>query len=668
MKTNPRIVFFCLGAAFMALSFDAPWLLAADEPLPELELDLSTPGARVSPTFYGLMTEEINHAYDGGLYAELIQNRSFKDDTNRPVHWSLVASGAGNSIVLDATQPVNDALTTSLKLEARDVSKGRVGIANEGYWGIPVTPNTTYRASFFARMDAGSAGPLTLSLESADGTTVYATAQVPGISGQWERYSASLTTRKIKAASGARLVLSTMNAGSYWFNLVSLFPPAWKDRPNGNRVDLMRDLVGLKPKFLRFPGGNYLEGETVATHFPWKETLGDISRRPGHRGTWGYRSSDGMGLLEFLEWAGDMGAEPVLAVYAGYSLPHAGNHQGTAVPAGPDLEPFVQEALDEVEYVSGDAGTKWGAQRAADGHPAPFPLHYVEIGNEDFIGDAKPTYDARFAQFFDALKRAHPQLQYIATIPVKSRVPDVIDDHYYKTSTEMMKLAHQYDDYDRTKSKIFVGEWATREIKRVATNGTVSYEWMPWSYRDAPTPNLHAALGDAVFMTGLERNADLVVMNCYAPLLTRVEPGAYQWNPNLIGYDSLRSYVSPSYYAQQMFNLHCGDTVVRAAMSAGPEDLFYSATRDSTNGTIYVKIVNLNATAKTVRLAVKGAGKIARKGSLIVLSSARPEDTNTIDDPLKVAPVTTVINGLGSSFTRTFAGYSINVLQLKTGK
>lgn len=230
----------------------------------------------------------------------------------------------------------------------------------------------------------------------------------------------------------------------------------------------------------------------------------------------------------------------------------------------------------------------------------------------------------------------------------------------------MMKLAHKYDHYDRSKPKIFVGEWATREITKAETNGTVSYHWMPWAYKASPTPDLHAALGDAAFMTGMERNSDIIVMNCYAPLLTRVEPGAFQWNPNLIGYDSLRSYVSPSYYAQQMFNLHRGDTVVKAAMEAAPENFFYSVTRDSVKGTIYVKVVNLNAAAQTVQFELNGARKVAGKGLLVVLTSARPEDTNTIDDPAKVAPATMKIRGLGTRFTRTFAPNSINVLQLES--
>jgi len=649
-----------------ALLLAALSAVAAEAPVAELHIDLSQPGFPVSPTFYGMMTEEINHAYDGGLYGELVQNRSFKDDPNGPAHWSLVSAGNGNAIALDETQPINTNLTTSLKLTVADVSQGRVGVANEGFWGIPAAPKTTYRASFFAKSDAAAAGPLSVSLESADGRMIYASGQVPTLAHDWGRYTLNLKTGKITPDAHARLVLATTNAGNYWFNLVSLFPPTWQNRPNGNRVDIMKKLVDLHPAFLRFPGGNYLEGKSVPNRFAWKQTLGDLSQRPGHEGPWQYRSSDGMGLLEFLEWAEDMGAEPVLAVYAGFSLPSDAHRGGITIKPGPNLAPYVQEALDEIEYVTGAVTTTWGARRAADGHPVPFPLHYVEIGNEDFVGDAKRSYNARFAQFSDAIKAAHPDLQCIATIPVTGRVPDVIDDHYYATSTEMMKLAHKYDNYYRRKPKIFVGEWATREIKRVDTNGVVTYNWMPWAYRDAPTPNLHQALGDAAFMTGLERNSDIIVMNCYAPLLTRVEPGAFQWNPNLIGYNSLTSYPSPSYYAQQMFQLHRGDTVVPASMAEEPDNFFYSATRNGKTGTVYLKVVNLNATPETVTIAISGVKKVASRGSLLVLTSALPEDTNTLEDPAKVVPVTTKIKDLGTSFTRTFAPNSINVLQLET--
>lgn len=254
--------------------------------------------------------------------------------------------------------------------------------------------------------------------------------------------------------------------------------------------------------------------------------------------------------------------------------------------------------------------------------------------------------------------------RYIATVPVGSRVPDAIDDHYYKTSDEMADLAHRYDKQNRQGPKVFVGEWATREISSRAADGRVSFVRMPWDYKGAPTPDLHAALGDAAFMTGLERNADVVVMNCYAPLLTRVDRGAYQWCPDLIGYDSLNSYVSPSYHAQQMFNLNRGNRVVEATMQGEQRDLFYSATRSMSTGTVYLKVVNRGEGGESVVINLKGPMKVSPNGTSVVLTSGNPQDTNSITEPAKVAPVVTQMHGIGAAFAHVFPGYSVTVLRL----
>ena len=502
-----------------------------------LTVKVDQPGIKISPMLYGLMTEEINHAYDGGLYAELIQNRCFKDNRATPAHWSVVQEGGGaGSISLDNSQPVNAALTTCLKLEVGAASaKQRVGVANTGYWGIPITPNTRYRASVYAKASAGYTGPLTLTLESSDGATIYAKATVPHLTSAWQQYSVTLTTGKAAPTTASRFVLSASGAGTLWFNQVSLFPPTYRGRSNGMRKDLMQFMGEMKPAFLRLPGGNYLEGNTIAERFDWKRTLGALSERPGHPCPWGYRSTDGMGLLEFLEWCEDLHMEPLLAVFAGYAL------NGEHVVAGPQLTPFVQDALDEIEYLTGDASTHWGAQRAKDGHPAPFSLQYVEIGNEDWF-DRSGSYDGRFAQFFDAIKAKYPKLQLIATAGVKSRKPDMIDDHYYRSAQDMARDSHHYDRTDRNGPKIFVGEWASTE--------------------GSPTPTLKAALGDAAWLTGLERNSDIVVLESYAPLLVNVNPGARQWGTNLIGYDALKSFGSPSYYVQKMFGTNRGDVTL----------------------------------------------------------------------------------------------------------
>lgn len=365
------------------------FILIAQSPV-HLTLHMGNPGVSVSPKLYGLMTEEINFSYDGGLYAELIRNRIFKDNPKVPDHWSLVQEGdSKGSIALDSKQTVNNALTVCLRLEIEKNGK-RIGIANDGYWGIPVKPATTYRGSFYAKASAPQEKPLTVGIESPDGKIVYAAAQVTGFTDKWKQFTFTLTTAiDVKPTADTRFVIATKGRGSFWFNLVSLFPPTFNNRPNGNRKDIMQLLSDMKPSFLRFPGGNYLEGQMFSTRFDWKKTLGPVDKRPGHPSPWNYRSTDGMGLLEFLEWCEDLKMEPLLALFAGYTL------NKDYLDDGPLLKPFVDEALEEIEYVAGDVSTKWGAMRARDGHPEPFSLTYVEIGNEDGF-DMSGSYERRF--------------------------------------------------------------------------------------------------------------------------------------------------------------------------------------------------------------------------------------------------------------------------------
>jgi len=680
---------------------------------PVLTLDFTKPGANVSPMLYGLMTEEINHSYDGGLYAELIRNRIFKDNKNTPEGWSLVQDDAAAkaSIKLIAASEenipyderrlaINGALSTCLRLTVEKAA-GRVGIANEGYWGIPIKPSTAYKASFYIKgtdrsepfrwpwepkpttpplpdIENNTAGSITVTLESNDGKTVYASGTINlEKSDYWKKYELTLTTAAdVQPTKDARFVIATDRTGQYYFNLVSLFPPTYNNRWNGNRIDLMQMLVDMQPKFLRFPGGNFLEGPLITDAFPWKQTLGPLESRPGHKGSWGYRPSDGMGLLEFLEWCEDMGAEPLLGVYAGYSL------QGDYINAGPLLKPYVDDALDEIEYVIGDTTTYWGAKRAADGHPAPFKLTYVEIGNEDWF-DISNSYDSRFTQFRTAIEAKYPQLTCISTIAdaqypdmkvTSGKKPEVVDEHYYRSSWDMWENAAQYDKYDRNGAKIFVGEWATRE--------------------GAPTTNLNAALGDAAWMTSMERNSDLVIMSCYAPLFVNVNtatataPKAWQWDSDLIGYDALSSYGSPSYYVQKLFSQYLGNKIVPATVVNVPVQnrpltkkdsadgitsktvptVFYSATMNDTTGAVYLKIVNTTAKKQAIKINLNGVGKVAPNATLAVVKGNKPEDTNTITEPANITPVTTTIKGVANSFTRNLDPYSVSILQLQTVK
>jgi alpha-N-arabinofuranosidase len=689
------IVLAVAGAA--VLSFGS--FLSAQQPV-TLTVRVDQPGVKIDPLFYGLMTEEINFSYDGGLYAELIRNRTFRDNAQNPVNWSVVKYDGGEGTIALVDDPVpNTALTRALKLDATALkAKQRVGVANEGFWGIPVKPDTTYRASFYAKAGSGFKGPLTVAIESNDGKTVHAKANVGQITSEWKKFTVPLRTAKPvtpndlrpgvvadygrgpQGSTTNRFVISTDTPGIVSFSLVSLFPPTYNNRPNGNRIDIMNLLVAMKPAFLRFPGGNYLEGPNYENRFNWKQTIGPIEQRPTHMSPWRYRSSDGMGLLEFLHWAEDMNAEPILGVYAGLHIDN-----GARIITGEELKPHVQDALDEIEYITGGTNTTWGARRAKDGHPKPFKLRFVEIGNEDWLNMGTASYDSRFTMFYDAIKAKYPDIKIISTMRsqdrnfVHSRKPDFLDDHFYITIPTALRQAHLYDNYDRNATKIFVGEWATNNP------------------RVGDTPMMAFALGDAAWLTGLERNADVAVMNCYAPLFVNVNPGARQWAVNLIGYDALRSFGSPSYYVQRMFSNNRGDVVLPAKFDPLPiltpeeipiapqppapaganrggrgpapvtgmfDGLYASATRDNANGDVILKLVNVQAKAQLLQIDLQGVATIKRDASGEMITGELGA-VNTVTE-LKVVPKPITIKDAGTKFSYELPQHSVSVIRLKT--
>jgi len=618
---------FTLAAALLS-----PAASAQDRAVLTIHADRTR--AKVSPTLYGLMTEEINHSYDGGLYAEMLQNRTFRSDWTGVPHWYLVEQGDSQAkMAIDRESGPSEALRASLRLEvAKAAAASPAGILNEGYWGMAVAPRTTYRGSFYAK-SSDITEVIARLVDNNSGKAV-ATATVSGIGPAWAQHSFSLETGSIAKSAENHFELLVNRPGTLWLNLASLFPPTYHNRPNGNRIDLMEKLAAMHPAFLRFPGGNYLEGDRIADRFDWKKTIGPLVDRAGHQAPWSYYSSDGLGLLEFLEWCEDLHMQPVLAVYAGYSL------RGEHAAPGPDLEPYVNEALDELEYVTGGTDTKWGAVRAKDGHPAPFHVTYVEVGNEDQF-DRSHSYDARYAQFYKAIKAKYPEIQVIATTPVKGMQPDVIDDHYYRRAVEFFNDVAHYDKIDRNGPRIFVGEWATRE--------------------GGPTPNFGAALGDAAWMTGMERNSDLIVMSCYAPLLVNIH--GLQWDSDLIGYDALNSYGSPSYYAQVMFAGNVGDEIPESGIEGAGPRLFYSVTRGAGGKRLYIKLVNASSTPETVDVQVEGA-QLAKSAKLVTLSALGTQATNTIEHPLRVAPVESTIGDTASLRHHAMPGYSIQVIRV----
>jgi alpha-N-arabinofuranosidase len=612
------------------------------QPAARLTIDATQIVSPVSPTLYGLMTEEINHSYDGGLYAEMVANRSFRTTWEGAIPWELVRHGdAAATRSIDKASGPSAALPYSMKLSVASASAGNeAGLGNPGFWGLPLRPNTTYSGSFYARVEGREVGPMTVRLVSDRTGATLGQTTVGLQAGLWSRHEYTLDTKAIATSSANHIEFTVAHPGTVWLQLVSLMQPTFHHRPNGNRADLMERMAAMHPHFLRLPGGNYLEGDRLEDWYDWKKTIGPLVDRPGHQGPWSYWSTDGLGLLEFLEWCEDLKIEPVLAVYAGYSL------KGDHVAAGKDLEPYVASALDEVEYVTGDSSTRWGAERARNGHPAPFPLHYIEIGNEDAF-DKSGSYGARFAQFAAALRARYPQYKLIATDATGdtgTKVnPDVSDEHYYKSPADMMDMVHRYDTVPRTGPKVFVGEWATR-------SGT-------------PTPNFGDALGDAAWMTALERNSDLIVMASYAPLLVNVSPGAMQWPTDLVGFDAEKTYGSPSYWAQCLFAEHLGDGTPRSTVSGENQRFFYSATVSSEKKVLHLKFVNASSLAQPLSVQLTGAGG-AHKVRMTTLHAASYQATNSITDSDAIHPVDSIVSVPDGVWNHNVPALTIEVIDV----
>jgi alpha-L-arabinofuranosidase len=530
-----------LGAT-LALAISA--CAASADPAPgtaSLTVQAGQPGIQISPNLFGIFFEEINCSGDGGIYAELIRNRSFEDSA-KPDHWSVVNSGSAKAeIAVTDEHPMSEKNARSLRLTVTEAKNGWAGIANDGYWGIPVRKGAIYDFSLSVRSADGFDGPLMVSLESKEGK-VYATEHVTGLTKDWKNFKTTLTAAESDPT--ARLVISLPQAGTVWLDMVSLFPrQTWKGRPNGWRPDLVEMLNGLKPGFMRFPGGCWVEGDNLSLSYHWKQTIGEPSDRRNQYNIWQYYSTHGLGYHEYLQLCEDLGAAPMFVVNCGMS--HKQN-----LPMD-ELGPWVQDALDAIEYANGPADSQWGSVRAKNGHPAPFGLKYMEIGNEN----GGPAYNERYAIFYKAIKEKYPDVQLIANewhgIP-KSAPVDIVDEHYYESPASFIRRATQYDSYDRHGHKVYVGEYAVTH--------------------DCGQGNLRAALGEAAFMTGMERNSDVVVLASYAPLFANIH--YKKWNPDLINFDNSRSYGTPSYYVQKMFADNRGDRVlpVRVEAAAAPEE------------------------------------------------------------------------------------------------
>ncbi len=594
-------------------------------------INADRPGIAISQNLYGIFFEDINHAADGGLYAESIRNRSFEDNISAPDFWSLVTSeGSTGSMALDTANNLNSAQGRSLKLTAGSTgANGRVGIANTGFWGINVIGGATYTVTFFAKCSSGYSGSIKASLENSNSTVKYAEATVTGLTTEWKKFTATMTANGSNGSG--RFLLSTDKPGTIWFDVVSCFPPTYKNRPNGLRNDLLTMVNDLKPRFNRFPGGCFVEGDKTVNAFRWKNTIGPIETRPGHWNLWGYRTSDGMGYHEFLQMCEDTNSEPLYV--CGVGMAHDDN-----VP----MEPFIQEALDAIEYANGATTTTWGAKRAANGHPEPFNLKYVEIGNE--ANFQYNTYKERYQSFYNAIKAKYPDMICISNCDIPGNTIDYIDEHYYDTPQFFMKNATKYDRYVRTGPKIYVGEYAV-------TKG-------------CGYGNLIAALGEAAFMTGFERNSDVVKMASYAPLY--VNTNDRKWNPDAIVYNSSQVYGTPSYYVQKMFSQNLGTNTLLTTYSGSNTSFFFTTSKDNSTGDIILKAVNTTGSNESSTIKINGAGYIDPTGIATVMSNMDPNAENSFAAPTNVAPVTRTVSGISSSFDYIFPPYSVTVLRIST--
>lgn len=504
----------------------------------KITVEVAKPAHPISPTLWGIFFEDINLSADGGIYPELVRNRSF-EDADTPESWQFASAdgkSSANMVKPDYTAkpaivPLNPLNQKSLRIRAGGVFT----LENAGYWGMNFVKGDGYTLKLAARVEGGFAAPLTAKLVTTDGSKTLASGELKGFTGNWAYHTLDLTPGDTDAKG--KLVLSAEGKGTLVLDMISLMPKkTWKD--HGLRPDLAESIDALKPAFLRFPGGCWVEGETMDKMYQWKKTIGDVDARTPLWNIWKYFATHGLGYHEYLQMAEDLGAEPLFDINCGMS------HKET-IPMS-QMGQWVQDALDAIEYANGPTNSYWGGLRAEAGHPAPFNLKYLEIGNENG-GEA---YRERWALMHKVIKEKHPEMQLIANhwqggYPSTPRA-DIVDEHFYHSPEWFMRHANYFDQYDRTGSKIFVGEYAVTE--------------------DCGKGNLRGAIGEAAFMTGLERNSDHVIMACYAPLLVNLNHRA--WNPDLINFDSANWYGLPSYYVQKMFADNRGDVYLPTAVES----------------------------------------------------------------------------------------------------
>lgn len=627
-----------------------------------ISVDCSQPGPRVNPHMYGIFFEELNHSGEGGLYAELIRNRSFEDGNlpegmqlidgfamtapnRKKIAWPptkdeipgwtpIKHTGADFDIALDTEKPLNQAQKHSLKISIR---RGTAGIANTGFWGIALKARETYNLSLYARSGAGFKGRMLAALEDEKGKPLSKPAPITGIGPEWKKLTGKLVADT--TYNNARLALYVDSPGSVWLDVVSLFPRhTYGERPNGLRADLVEMLKDLRPGFMRFPGGCITEGLTLEQGYHWKDTIGDIAQRPGvWNSMWGYRRTDGLGFHELLQLCEDTSAAPMFCLNVGVACTI--HSPGISAPMS-DMKKYVDDAVDAISYANDPPTQNWGKLRAKNGHPKPFVIKYVNIGNE-LRGEA---YSERYPLFYARIKARYPDVLTIAYAGIGSNTKtpiEILDIHDYRDDAWFLSRMNQWDSYDRTK-RISCTELAVRNH----TNHT-----------------LHNALLEAAYLIGMERNADVVRAVSYAPLFLNTNHPS-PWEPDLIHFNNHQVFGTPSYYVQKLFMTNRPDVVLKTEVQAAPQTVYALAGKDEKNNEIVVKAVNLAGTEQPVTIDLKGITRLGAKAVATVLTSGDEMDRNSFAEPTKVSPVTRTISVAGPSFTYTLQKHSMTVIRV----
>lgn len=621
-------------------------------------------GAEIQPTMYGHFFEDINYGADGGLYAELVKNRSF-DFPQNFMGWDIFGK-----VTLQNDGPF-ERNPHYVRLSDPGHAHKRTGIENEGFFGIGIKANEKYRFTVWARGENQKIKVELINNASMGETQVITSQDVAINSKEWKKYEVILTPGETQEKAHLRIFLAS--PGSVDLEHVSLFPvDTWKGRENGLRKDLVQALADTKPGVFRFPGGCIVEGTDLATRYNWKNSVGPVENRPINENRWHYTfphrfypdyfQTYGMGFYELFLLAEDMGAEPLPVLNCGLSCQYQNDDPKAHVPVD-QLDSYIQDALDLIEFANGDTNTKWGKLRADMGHPAPFNLKFIGIGNEQW----GPEYPERLKLFVEAIRKAYPDMKIIGSSgpqsegedfdylwpEMKKLKVDLVDEHFYRPESWFLKSGNRYDNYDRKGPKVFAGEYACHG------------DGKKWNH-------FHASLLEAAFLTGVERNADVVHMATYAPLLAHVE--GWQWRPDLIWFDNLRSVRSCSWYVQSLYGHNKGTNVVPLTMNKqavsgqeGQNGLFASAVWDEPTQTYIVKIANTSDKAQAINLEFKGLKKSEKlgEGKLITLHSDNLDAENTLDNPNAIVPKESAVNIEGNTLSTEIGAMTFAVYKFK---